>query len=292
MKYNCILLFFICALLACGGSDDVEIPGKSDSLQDTESAELESDTIVYYIAALTGMNLREEPSTRGKVIQLLPYGTSCEVKSQSGKIETIDGLKGEWIEVKAGDLEGFIFSGYTIPIPLPQRNPATELKAYLAENMIRMGNEETSRMTYDAKTESYDKSIIPKEEFVVKTNNDRFEQRQEYAGGYYFAHEIGYEYEAHIGLFPGISIQDGFLLARAIFPEWGYEGCKLNLGKLDLPAGDSDIAVSDQCNFQVKVIRKDGQVIKISFLNEEQGYYGLEITDTGKGIEIKDYFAL
>lgn len=292
MKYDYIILVFMCTLLACGGRDEADMRESSAEIQELDSEELEPESNVLYIAAMTGMNLREEPSTRGKVTQLLPYGTTCEVISHSGKNEIIDGLDGEWIEVTAEDQEGYIFSGYTIPIPLPGRNPSTDLKGYFAEHMIRIGNEETFRVTFDPKLEEYKKSKIPDEKLIIETESDKFEKLQEYAGGYYVVQEIGYEYQAQIGYLPGISLQDGFLLARAIYPNWGYEGCKLNLGKLDIPAEDDFISVSELCNFQVKTTRKDGKLTKMTFINDELGYYGLEITDTGNGIEIKDYFAL
>lgn len=292
MKYNFTFLFFIYLLLACGGDSAIHSSESSVDTPEPGLSEEVSESKICYIAALTGMNLREEPSTRGAVLKLLPYNTACEIIGQSGKMETIDGLMGEWIEIKTEDQEGFIFSGYTLPIPLPGRNPSTDLKGYFAEHLIRMGNEETSRMTYDPKTQSYIKSKIPEEQLIVETESDKFEKLQEYAGGYYLVQEIGYEYQAQIGFLPGISLQEGFLLTRAIYPNWGYEGCKLNLGKLDLPTDDDLISVHEQCNFQVKMTSKDGKIIKISFLNDELGYYGLEITDTGNGIEIKDYFAL
>ena len=292
MKYDYIILIFLFTLVACSGSDEAGIQESSGGIQESESEVLESESNVLYIAAMTGMNLREDPSTRGKVTQLLPYGTTCEVKSHSGNNETIDGLDGEWIEVIAEDQEGFIFSGYTIPIPLPGRNPSTDLKGYFAEHMIRIGNEEIFRITYDLKSEGYNKSKIPEDKLIIETESDKFEKLQEYAGGYYLVQEIGYEYQAQIGFLPGINLQDGFLLARAIYPNWGYEGCKLNLGKLDIPTDDDFISIGEQCNFQIKTTIKDGKITKIAFQHDELGYYGLEITDTGNGIEIKDYFAL
>lgn len=140
MKYIFTFLFFIYVLLACGGESISDSSESSVDSQESGLSEEASESKICYIAALTGMNLREEPSTRGVVLKLLPYNTACEVIGQSGKMETIDGLMGEWIEVKAEDQKGFIFSGYTIPIPLPGRNPSTDLKGYFAEHLIRTIN--------------------------------------------------------------------------------------------------------------------------------------------------------
>lgn len=83
---------------------------------------------VLYVWARNGVNLRETPSSTGKVIEVLKYGSEVEVLSQSEKIKfayeylqplkKYDGeneikpltLHGYWIKIKVGDKVGYTFN--------------------------------------------------------------------------------------------------------------------------------------------------------------------------------------
>jgi hypothetical protein len=87
---------------------------------------------IIYVAAITGLSLRTEPSAKSERIELLPYGTKITTYNYTQEYETIDGLSGYWLRIALNGQDGYIFSGYTIPVPPPQKNTAN-LDAYLEE---------------------------------------------------------------------------------------------------------------------------------------------------------------
>ncbi len=67
-----------------------------------------------YAYAVTGLKLRSAPSIDSMVITKVKYGDSLEVFNTQSKEKAfvVDGLKGAFVKVKYGDIEGFVFSGY------------------------------------------------------------------------------------------------------------------------------------------------------------------------------------
>ncbi len=82
-----------------------------DYLEDLENIEIEEDDTSKYavIIAETGLNLREEPSLDGNVINILPLGTTADVIEDDGEwvlVEAPDGTEGyvssEFVNIKTG----------------------------------------------------------------------------------------------------------------------------------------------------------------------------------------------
>lgn len=76
-----------------------------DYLEDLENEEAEEEDLSKYavIIAETGLNLREEPSLDGNVIDILPLGTTADVIDEDG----------EWVLVEAPDgTEGYVNAEY------------------------------------------------------------------------------------------------------------------------------------------------------------------------------------
>lgn len=85
-----------------------------------------------YVAAPSGLSLREGPSSNSKRIELLPYGTEINDFVQSyDHSDVIDGHSGYWYSVSKNGKQGFIFSGYTIPYAVP-RQGELNLENYLS----------------------------------------------------------------------------------------------------------------------------------------------------------------
>lgn len=85
-----------------------------------------------YVAALSGISLREGPSKRAAKTETLPYGTRISNYNYTEKWDTIDGYAGTWLRVAVNGKDGYIFGGYTIPIVPPKPNTKS-LLAYLTE---------------------------------------------------------------------------------------------------------------------------------------------------------------
>lgn len=88
---------------------------------------------VIYVAAPNGLSLREEPNSSSKRIELLAYGTKIS-NYNSTQIDTIiDGYRGSWLRVALNGKDGYIFSGYTIPV-IPPGPSVTSLSKFFIEN--------------------------------------------------------------------------------------------------------------------------------------------------------------
>lgn len=65
-----------------------------------------------FVAAPSGVNLRDAPSAKGKALRKLPDATPLAVLSTDGEPVEIEGKTAPWFKVKAGDLEGYVFGGF------------------------------------------------------------------------------------------------------------------------------------------------------------------------------------
>lgn len=289
MKVLTIIIFSLLFFGACKSGDKTQedaIPNSDSLIVDTPKNK------IVFIAAITGMNLREAPHRNSKVIHSLPYSQKVEVLEKTDITEVIDGLEGEWIKVGVEGKEGYIFNGYILSVLPPNLHPTTTMESYFSENLLTKGQKEVSRKVYDISSESYKKTKIPAEKAVVENESDLFEIRQEYAGGFVYSEEMAYESRQEIGFLPGLTIQEGFLMARVFQPTLGYEGCELNIKNLSFPRENNTFHISPDCTFDLTVSHKNDKIVKISINHSNLGYHGLEITDMNKGIEIKSYYAL
>jgi len=73
---------------------------------------------VYSIAST--LNVRSEPSIKGKVLGSIPYGKEVNILKKTVIPYTSEGIKGVWVKVSLkGNLSGYIFNGYLITVPPP-----------------------------------------------------------------------------------------------------------------------------------------------------------------------------
>jgi len=55
---------------------------------------------IYDINAKSGLNVRESPSTSGKIVDKLEYGISVKILNKIGESFEVEGIKGEWVEIE------------------------------------------------------------------------------------------------------------------------------------------------------------------------------------------------
>jgi len=279
------------ALAGCKNEDTTK--SQKDPINESELVTDDPNNNMLYVAALTGVNLREGAGTSGKVIQLVPYMTALTLLEQNVKKETIDEFEGSWVKVALADgTEGYIFDSFTLPILPPATNPSPGIEGYFQDNLIPLGNKEAVRLLYDERIEGYKTIKVPLGKVKVEEESDLFEIKQEYAGGYYLSEQIGYESQAIIGFFPGLSLQQGFILTRALMPKFGYDNCFLQLGSMKFPKEDNVIQINAECSYQLTIEKKAGVISKISFLSSDFAYYGLDLTLINNGVEVKTLYAL
>ena len=61
---------------------------------------IENTKNIYDINAESGLNVRENPSTSGKIIDKLEYGVAIKILNNSKESIKIDGLEGKWVEIE------------------------------------------------------------------------------------------------------------------------------------------------------------------------------------------------
>lgn len=79
-----------------------------------------------FVAALSGLYLREKPATKAKALTLLYFGTRVRILAVQNKTEKIDGREGRWTRVSFGKREGWVFGGYLQSNPPDPRTLSTE----------------------------------------------------------------------------------------------------------------------------------------------------------------------
>lgn len=87
---------------------------------------------VIYVAALSGISLREAPNKKAPKIETLAYGTRISNYNIAEGSNSIDGYYASWLRVAVNGKDGYIYGGYTIPI-LPPAPNTKDIFAYLKE---------------------------------------------------------------------------------------------------------------------------------------------------------------
>jgi Bacterial SH3 domain len=150
-----------------------------------------------YVAAKTGLNIREKPDVNAKVLDKIPYATKITLKDtgeEAKKINT-EGLTGYWKKVTYNNKTGYIIDSYLFPFAPPKATVKT-MKEYLdqlsapfgAKLVVKSGDEETGSETH----------------------------KQLYKNGGEWHEFHGYEYGSATYFIPGFTVQQGFLLVRMI----------------------------------------------------------------------------
>ncbi|HHB77914.1 MAG TPA: SH3 domain-containing protein [Saprospiraceae bacterium] len=120
---------------------------------------------VLYVWAKTGLNLRQEPSIHSKRLAILVPGSQVKVlgfTQERYAIKTLRStedeqnpyiIKGNWILVQVGDIQGFVLDTYLLPIPTPKAGES--MKHYLismSERVADLGTEDDDEYAFSATT--------------------------------------------------------------------------------------------------------------------------------------------
>jgi hypothetical protein len=87
----------------------VEIEAMQTQTQTSVTQEL---NITKYVAAAPGLRVRSAPNLEAERLGVLANESAVRVIRESGSFVTIDGVRGQWVFVRADDLEGWVFDGY------------------------------------------------------------------------------------------------------------------------------------------------------------------------------------
>jgi uncharacterized protein YgiM (DUF1202 family) len=161
---------------------------------------LSAQDSIQYVAAKTGLNIREKPDVNAKVLDKIPYATKIilpKTGEETKKIVT-EGMTGYWKKITYNNKTGYIIDSYLLPFAPPKAGLKT-LKEYLAQLADPFGSE-----------------------LVNKGGNEEvgYElHKQLYKNGAECHEYKGYEYGSVTYFLPDLTPQQGFLLLRMI-PEF------------------------------------------------------------------------
>ena len=77
-----------------------------------------------FVNANGGLNLRQEANAKSKIISLLSFGEKVFIKSKINpeKSKRIGLMEGNWVEIRTGKFEGFVFDAYLSKFPVINSN--------------------------------------------------------------------------------------------------------------------------------------------------------------------------
>ncbi|SDG83463.1 SH3 domain-containing protein [Winogradskyella thalassocola] len=131
-----------------------------------------------YVAAESGLSLRDQPDVSGKMLSKLAYGEAIGVLEKTDKkLVVLDGGKkvsGEWVKVETRNHIGYVFNGYlsstkiskTIRLDLDQLN--VEIKNLATSDSKRLHNLKQT----DSTTIHVDLGASPEKKQIVLVDND------------------------------------------------------------------------------------------------------------------------
>ncbi len=166
---------------------------------------------VFYVAAKTGLNIRETPAIAAKVLGKIPYAAKISLTeaSEESKRVDVEGFIGYWKKVTYNDKTGYIIDTYLLPYPPPKADTKT-MKEYLSQISIVFGDSLVINNGSMNNVEEGGSQLI----------------KQLYKNGGEWHEFLGYEYNSMTYLVPGLTMQQAFLLIR-LLPEFAdYIGDK------------------------------------------------------------------
>jgi len=157
----------------------------------------------FYVAAKTGLSMREKPEASSKVLEKIPYGTKITIIPEEGdwKEVTTESMIGYWKKIKFNNKTGYIVDNYLLSWAPPRLATIKDLKQYLAQVSLPHGTK-----------------------LVRKSGSEGSEggwelHKQLYKNGAEWHELHGYEYGSNTYFLPEFNLQQGFLLCRLI-PEF------------------------------------------------------------------------
>ena len=191
---------------------------------------------VMYVAAKTGLSIREKPEVGAKVLDKIPYGTKITLLDfgQEKIGITTEGILGYWGKVKYNNKTGYIVDSYLFPWPPPKLATVKEMKNYLAQVTVPFGAK-----------------LLVKSGTMNNIEESGWQvTKQLYKNGAEWHENLGYEYGSETYFLPGFSLQQGFLLLRLI-PEF-----KEVIGEKDEFPSESKTFKKGEIEYEVKVERR------------------------------------
>ncbi|MBI5372811.1 MAG: SH3 domain-containing protein [Sphingobacteriales bacterium] len=220
-----------------------------------------AQTRFSYVAAKSGLSIRENPSVSAKVLDKIPYGTKITLQNTGEELVTVatEGMTGYWEKVSYNNKTGYIVGSYLLPVPPPKLAVVKEMKDYFRQVYIPFGNKLLVR--------DGERNNIEEGGYEI--------QKQLYKNGAEWHQFLGYEYGSTTWFLPDFTLQQGFLLLRLI-PEF-----KELFGDAAIFPTESKILKNGEREYSITVdkeqIGNDPWIKKISIEYEDGAIYNFEM---------------
>ncbi|WP_299126553.1 SH3 domain-containing protein [uncultured Winogradskyella sp.] len=131
-----------------------------------------------YVAAESGLSLRDQPDVSGKMLTKLAYGEAIGVLEETDKnLVVLDGgekISGNWVKVETNNHVGYVFNGYLSPNKIAQtiRVTLNDLNVEI-KNLATSDYKRLHRLKEDESiTINVDESDSPEGKNIVLIDND------------------------------------------------------------------------------------------------------------------------
>lgn len=223
---------------------------------------------IMYVAAKSGLSIREKPDAAAKVLDKIPYGTKITLIYDTVELKSLvtEGITGYWQKVKYNNKTGYILDSYLFPWPPPKLATVKEMKNYFAQVTVPFGA----------------KLVVKNGRLNNYVEQDGWEiTKQLYKNGAEWHHYSGYEAGSEAYFLPEFSMEQGFLLLRLI-PEF-----KEVFGEKDEFPAESKTFKKGEVEYTVTVYKQvwEGQThpyvekIHIEFSPDVSFYFDMCIVD-------------
>lgn len=157
----------------------------------------------WYVAAKSGLSMRDKPDAKAAILEKIPYGTKLTVTYPEAIVNiSTEGLEGAWAKITYNGKTGYIVNSYLLPWAPPKPTVKT-MKEYFQQIaalaavplIVTKGHSDTLESEfYTLKKSLYKNGAEAQEEGFYESNNNNY-------------------------FLPGFSLQQGFVLLRLI-PEF------------------------------------------------------------------------
>ncbi len=217
---------------------------------------------IGYVAAKSGLSMRDKPDAKAAVLVKIPYGTKLTVNYPEEIINiSTEGMEGAWAKTTYNGKTGYIVNSYLLPGAPPKAGTKT-MKDYLSQLSAPAGTLVIQKNGNTNDPESLGSTL----------------KKQLYKNGAEYHEEQFYESNNNNYFLPGFTIQQGFILVRLI-PEF-----KNVFNDKDEFPGTSKTFKKDNREYMVKV-EKDADdanwIEKISVEYEDGAIYHFSILTVG-----------
>ncbi|HPN59364.1 MAG TPA: SH3 domain-containing protein, partial [Chitinophagaceae bacterium] len=101
-----------------------------------------AQTRTAWVAAKSGLSIREKPAIGAKVLDKIPYGTKISILNTDEELVAVvtEGMHGFWEKVTFNNKTGYIVGSYLLPIAPPKLATVKEMADYFKQVYTPFGN--------------------------------------------------------------------------------------------------------------------------------------------------------